>query len=55
MVQKKVNWLPHDLIEKTIKRQKMCKILLERYKRKGFLYRIVTGDEKWIHYDNPKC
>jgi len=22
--------------------------------RKGFLHRTVTGDEKWIHYDNPK-
>jgi len=20
----------------------------------NFLHRIVTGDEKWIHYDNPK-
>ncbi|KAG5320694.1 MOS1T transposase, partial [Pseudoatta argentina] len=23
-------------------------------KRFSFLHRIVTGDEKWIHYDNPK-
>ena len=23
-------------------------------KGKVFLHRIVTGDEKWIHYDNPK-
>ncbi|KAG5321128.1 MOS1T transposase, partial [Pseudoatta argentina] len=30
-------------------------LLLQRQKRKGFLHRIVTGDEKWIHYDNPKC
>jgi len=22
--------------------------------REGFLHRIVTGDEKWIFYDNPK-
>jgi len=29
-------------------------MLLARYKRKGFLHRIVIGDEKWIHYDNPK-
>ena len=29
-------------------------MLLARHKRKGFLYRIITGDEKWIHYDNPK-
>ena len=25
-----------------------------RHKKKSFLHRIVTGDEKWIHYDNPK-
>ena len=24
------------------------------HKRKGFLHRIVTGDEKWIHYDNKE-
>ena len=28
--------------------------LLERQRRKGFLHRIVTGDEKWVHYDNSK-
>jgi len=31
-----------------------CEQLLERQRRKGFLHRIVTEDEKWIHYDNPK-
>jgi len=28
--------------------------LLERQRRKGFLHRIVTEDEKWVHNDNPK-
>jgi len=28
-------------------------MLLARHKRKGFLHRIVTGDEKWIRYHNP--
>ena len=32
----------------------MSEMLLERHKKKSFLHRIVTGDEKWIHYDNPK-
>ena len=32
----------------------MSEMLLERHKKKSFLYRIVTSDEKWIHYDNPK-
>ena len=22
-------------------------------KKKSFLHKIVTGDEKWIYYDNP--
>ena len=22
---------------------------------KGFLYRVVTSDEKWIYFGNPKC
>ena len=32
----------------------MCELLLQRQKRKYFLHRIVTDDEKWIRYDNPK-
>ena len=29
-------------------------MLHARHKRKGFLHRVVTGDEKWIDNDNPK-
>jgi len=29
-------------------------MLLARYKRKSFLHRIVTSDEKWIYFENPK-
>lgn len=32
----------------------MSEMLLERYKKKSFLRRIVIGNEKWIYYDNPK-
>ena len=32
----------------------MSEMLLERHKKKSFLHRIVTGDEEWIHYDDPK-
>ncbi|GBP12116.1 Mariner Mos1 transposase [Eumeta japonica] len=28
--------------------------LLARQRWKGFLHHIVIGDEKWVHYDNPK-
>ena len=37
------------------RRKNTCEILLERYRRKSFLHRIVTGDEKWIFFENPKC
>ena len=29
-------------------------MLLEGHKKKSFLHRIVTGDKKWIHYENSK-
>ncbi|GFX93718.1 mariner Mos1 transposase [Trichonephila clavipes] len=31
-----------------------CGQLLARQRRKGFLHGIVTGDGKWVRYDNPK-
>jgi len=36
------------------KRLKGMRVILERQRWKGFLHRIVTEDEKWIHYDNHK-
>ena len=54
-IQKQGNWVPHELKPRDVERRFcMYEMLLERYKKKSFLYRIVTGDEKWIHYDNPK-
>ena len=54
-IQKQGNWVPHELKPRDIKRRFcMSEILLERHKKKSFLHRIVTGDEKWINYDNPK-
>ncbi|GFV92550.1 mariner Mos1 transposase [Trichonephila clavipes] len=32
----------------------VCEMLLARYKRQSYLHRIVTGDEKWIYFENPK-
>lgn len=55
MIQKQGNWVPHELKPRDIERRFFtCEQLLQRQNRKGFLHRIVTGDEKWIHYDNPK-
>ncbi|GFX67178.1 mariner Mos1 transposase [Trichonephila clavipes] len=35
-------------------RKFVCEMLLARYKCKSYLHRIVTGDEKWIYFVNPK-
>lgn len=54
-IQKQGNWIPYELKPRDIGRRFcMSEMLLERYKKKSFLHRIITGDEKWIHYDNPK-
>lgn len=55
MIQKQGHWVPHEQKPRDVERRFFtCEQLLQRQKRKGFLHRIVTGDEKWIHYDNPK-
>jgi len=28
--------------------------LLSKFRKKDFLHKIITGDEKWILYDNSK-
>jgi histone-lysine N-methyltransferase SETMAR len=55
MIQKQGNWVPYELKPRDVERRFcMSEMLLERHKKKSFLHRIITGDEKWIHYDNPK-
>lgn len=55
MIQKEGTWVPYELKPRDVERRLcVCEQLLQRQKRKGFLHRIVTGDEKWVHYDNPK-
>ena len=52
MIQKQGNWVLYELKPRNIERRFFtCEMLLARHKRKSFLHRIVTGDEKWIHYD----
>ena len=54
-IQKQGNWVPHELKPRDVERRFcMSEMLLERHKKKSFLHQIVTGNEKWIHYDNPK-
>ena len=55
LVQKPKNLLPHALSERQLeKRKTICELLRERCERKSFLHRVVTGDEKLVHYENPK-
>lgn len=54
-IQKSGKWVPHELTEAQRERRKVtCEMLLARHGRKSFLHRIVTGDEKWIYFENPK-
>lgn len=46
-IQKEGKWVPHELCERDIKRRlTTCEILLEIFKNKSFLHRIITGDKK---------
>ena len=48
-------WVPHELNESQMEKSKNgCDILFARHKMKSFLHRIVTGDEKWIYFANPR-
>jgi len=47
--------VPYELKPRDIERRVfICEQLIQRQQRKGFLHRIVTGDEKWIFYDNRR-
>ena len=48
-------WVPHDLTQKNIfARMDACESLLNCNKIDPFLKRMVTGDEKWVTYENVK-
>ncbi|GFT08983.1 mariner Mos1 transposase [Trichonephila clavipes] len=48
-------WVPHKLTDCLLENRKIvCEMLLARYKRKSYLHRILTGNEKWIYFENPK-
>ncbi|GFW64779.1 mariner Mos1 transposase [Trichonephila clavipes] len=47
--------VPQELTDRQQENRKLVsEMLLARYKRKSYLHRIVTGDEKWIYFENPK-
>ncbi|GFU75952.1 mariner Mos1 transposase [Trichonephila clavipes] len=48
-------WVPHELVDhQQENRKNVSDMLLAHYERKSYLHRIVTGDEKWIYFENPK-
>ena len=52
-IQKSGKWVPHELNYRQMENRKTtCEILLHRHDRKSVLHRIVTGDEKWIYFQN---
>ena len=54
-IQKEGKWQPHELTENAIANRLNISIsLLAKHNKKSFLWRIVTGDEKWIFFNNPK-
>jgi len=54
-VQKEGRWFPHELSEDNKNRWRDTALtLLSKFWKKYFLHKGITGDEKWIFYDNPK-
>uniref|UniRef100_A0A1I7XL47 HTH_48 domain-containing protein n=1 Tax=Heterorhabditis bacteriophora TaxID=37862 RepID=A0A1I7XL47_HETBA len=54
-IRKLGKWVPYELSENSIgRRLNICISLLSRQRKKNFLWKIFTGHEKWIMYDNPK-
>jgi len=54
-VQKEDRWIPHELSEDNKnQRRDTALTLLSKFRQKYFLQNIITGDEKWILYDNPR-
>lgn len=52
-VSKLDTWVPHLLPERNkLNRMTVALSLLERNKKEHFLDRMVTGNEKWILYNN---
>jgi len=55
-VQKEGRWVPHELsADNKNRRRDSTLTLLSKFRKKDFLHKIITGDEKWILYNNHKC
>jgi len=48
-------WVPHELTQRNLNdRITISEMLLKRNEMEPFLKRIITGDEKWVKYENIK-
>lgn len=48
-------WVPHELTEdQRLNRMSVCNANLIRHDKQPILKRIVTGDEKWVLFENPR-
>ena len=48
-------WVPHELTARNLNNCiEICDTLLKRNEMEPFLKRLITGDEKWIRYENVK-
>ena len=55
-IHKEGRWLSHEMSENAILNRLSIatSLFAGKERKKSFLLRIVTGDEKWIYLDNPK-
>jgi len=53
-VQKEGRWVLHELSVDKNRRRYTAFTLLSKFREKDFLHKIITGNEKWILYDNSK-
>ncbi|GBN14931.1 Mariner Mos1 transposase [Araneus ventricosus] len=55
LIRKQCHWVPYKSKTRDVERHLFtCEQLFQRQKIKFFLHRIVTNDEKLVHYDHPK-
>jgi len=51
-IQKEGSWVPYELSEDSKnRRHEIPFTLLSKFREKDFLHKIISGDEKWILYD----
>jgi len=54
-IQKEGRWISYELPKDNKNRWRDTALtLLSKFRKKDFLHKIITGDEKRILYDNPK-